>query len=462
MHDTDEQAGMGLTEGLSVFAANCAEVPAKAMETARTGIINAIGLMIAARTDPAVVAANQTIGHMDTSSSGGSSVLLSSSHLARSTDAAFVNGTAVHAFAMDDVIWGCHPSAVLLPAILAEAERIKASGADVMRAWVVGYEVLGELVSRERDSLHSTGWHPTGLLGAIAATAALCNLLKIPAETARRAIGIAASFTGGASVNFGTQTKALHAGRAASAGVLAVQLAEAGITATPRALEADNGFLKMISPHGNVDIASGFNPGNRPWRILEDGICIKQYPLCYSIHRLVDAAASLSESGGLRLSDIREIDVWLGGKQAALAHHESPQDALQAKYSVEFAVASGLVSQTAGFSQLTSDHIQSEAMQSLMKATRRHLMDEQSEEDPLFAPYDKIRLSMADGAIVESAEVHYPRGHAKNPLTEDMQRRQFMESVASGIADPDGLYEALWDLEDMPDISRLPQLCNPA
>ncbi|MFA7668353.1 MAG: MmgE/PrpD family protein [Burkholderiaceae bacterium] len=457
-----QQSGPGLTEGLATFAASCTHVPAKASDVAKTGIVNAIGLMLAARTDPAVVVTNQTIGHTEASPTGGASVLLSSAHLARPTDAAFVNGTAVHAFAMDDVIWGCHPSAVLLPAILAEAERIQASGADVLRAWVVGYEVLGEMVAREPDSLHSTGWHPTGLLGAIAAAAAVSNLLKTPAETARRAIAIAASFTGGASVNFGTQTKALHAGRAASAGVLAVQLAQAGLTATPRALEADNGFLKMISPEGNVDITSGFNPDTPPWHILKHGICIKQYPLCYTLHRLVDAAASLVDLHSIQPQQVKEIDVWLGTKQATLAHHTSPQDALQAKYSVEFSVASGLVSQTAGLAQLTPEYIRSEAMQSLMKVTRRHLMSEQSEEDPLFAPYDKIRLLMADGTVVESEEVRYPRGHAKNPLTEDMQRRQFMESVTGVIADPEALYHALSNMEDIADISRLRQLCNAA
>ena len=82
---------------------------------------------------------------------------------ASAADAAWINGTAAHALDFDDVALRGHPSAVLVPAILAEGQALNAGGERMLAAWVIGYETWAELCGREADRLHIKGWHPTAI-----------------------------------------------------------------------------------------------------------------------------------------------------------------------------------------------------------------------------------------------------------------------------------------------------------
>ena len=140
---------------------------------------------------------------------------------------------------------------MLVPAILAEAEHLGSSGADMITAYVAGYEAWAELFRRDSGLLHQKGWHPTGLYGAVGAAAACAKLRKLDAEKSAIAIALGASQSAGLMSNFGTMTKPFHAGKAAHAGIMAARLAEAGFTANTDALEHPQGFLHAISPAGD-------------------------------------------------------------------------------------------------------------------------------------------------------------------------------------------------------------------
>src|SRR5690606_16566116 len=130
-------------------------------------------------------------------------------------DAAMLNGLAGHVLDYDDVALAGHPSVVLVPAILAEAQRLDLPGMEALRAYVVGYEVWAELARREPDAFHLGSWHPTAVLGIVAAPAAVAALNRLDAARARNALAIAASTAAGVIANFGTHMKPLQAGRAA-------------------------------------------------------------------------------------------------------------------------------------------------------------------------------------------------------------------------------------------------------
>src|SRR5690606_30906477 len=127
--------------------------------------------MIAGSVEPAAQVVARTV--LEGSERAGSSVFLSGRRAPPSL-AAWVNGTAAHALDYDDA--GGHRSAILVPAILAEAELLGASGADMITAYVAGFELWSELARREPGHLHERGWHPTGLYGALAAAAAASRL----------------------------------------------------------------------------------------------------------------------------------------------------------------------------------------------------------------------------------------------------------------------------------------------
>ena len=228
---------------------------------ARSAFIDLVGVMLAARDEPVV---GKLTAHT-ADAAGPCSLLLRKGMQRSASAAALVNGTAAHALDYDDVQFNAHPSTVLVPALLAAAERSAAPGERVLRAYVAGYEVWGELHRREPMPYHDKGWHPTSVLGTAAAAAAVAYLRGLDAATTQAALSLAGSFTGGVVANFGAMSKSIHAGRAASSAITAVDMAQEGITAGDDGL---GGMLAALSPSAAVDLAGAPVLG-RQWFFLD-------------------------------------------------------------------------------------------------------------------------------------------------------------------------------------------------
>src|SRR3954467_2731346 len=201
-----------LTAGLGRFVAGLRyeDIPAEALEVIAIGFTDCVGVMIAGSKEDAV-----RIGTATLSPAPGESTLHFGTTSAPALEAAMINAIAAHALDYDDVAQRGHPSAVLVPAILAEAQAVGASGKDMVTAYAAGYETWAELVRRDPDQHHEKGWHPTGIFGAIGAAAACASLRKLDPEKATHAIALGASQSAGVMANFGTMCKPFHAGRSA-------------------------------------------------------------------------------------------------------------------------------------------------------------------------------------------------------------------------------------------------------
>src|SRR5256886_2030913 len=241
---------MSLTQDLGHFVAGVSfeRLPPRAADVARTGFADCIATMIAGAGDPAPQLLRKALQQP-----GGDATLYFSGEKCPAPEAAWINGTAGHALDYDDVasLRG-HPSTVLVPAILAEGEELGASGADMLAAYVAGYETWAELAWRDPGHHHRKGWHPTGIFGPIGAAAACALLRRLDAERATHAMALAASQSSGIMANFGTMTKPFHAGRSAHSGLMSARLAELGFTPPPDALEHPQGVLSAVSPDGAV------------------------------------------------------------------------------------------------------------------------------------------------------------------------------------------------------------------
>src|SRR5580698_11120766 len=259
---------MALTQDLGQFVADLSpnHLPEEAVRVARMGFIDTVGTMMVGRKEASVRILTDVLAPGD-----GPATLTFGARRATAPEAAWINGTAAHALDYDDVSLRGHPSPVLVPAILAEAETLNSSGADMIVAYVAGYETWAELFRRDTGLLHKKGWHPTGLYGAVGAAAACASLRRLDPEKAAQAIALGASQSSGLMANFGTMTKPFHAGKAAHAGIMAARLAEAGFTASMDALEHPQGFLHAISPSGTEDRDSEAHPGEK-WAILTQGL----------------------------------------------------------------------------------------------------------------------------------------------------------------------------------------------
>lgn len=331
-------------------------------------------------------------------------------------DASLVGGAAAHALDYDDQSLSGHPSAVLVPAILAEGEARGATGRDLVRAYVAGYEVWAELLRRDAN-YHTKGWHPTSVYGSIAAAAAASVLNRLSADRASAALAIAASHAGGLAVNFGTMTKPYHAGMAARAGVVSARLAAAGMTATDDALENPRGFGNAFSP-ADPDRDSETRVGHESY-LLRQRLCIKKYPTCCFMHRSFDAAVRLLTGRGLRPEDIDGIDVTMGRGQTAVLVNERPRTGLEAKFSEQFAMAAAVILGRMGVEEVTDETVQRHDVQALFPKVRLHPVDEYDARDPAHSPSERVVIRLANGEVLDSGPIRTIAGHADDPLSAD-------------------------------------------
>jgi 2-methylcitrate dehydratase PrpD len=252
--------------------------------------------------------------------------------------AALINGAAGHALDFDDThtVMGGHPTAPLLPAVLALAEELGTSGADVLTAYVVGQEVQGRIGAVLGPEHYGKGWHQTSTVGVLGAAAACSWLLGLDAPSFGNALGIAASSASGLKANFGTMTKPLHAGQAAERGLLAAKLAARGFTANSDAIGAKQGFAEAAG-NGSLNM-DRYERYTARWLIADT--LFKYHAACYLTHAGIEATqrcldASLpNRSEGSPARNVKSVALTVNPSILNVCNIEHPTTGLEAKFSL--------------------------------------------------------------------------------------------------------------------------------
>jgi 2-methylcitrate dehydratase PrpD len=431
-----------------------ADLPDRCREAARIGIIDCIGVMIAGAAEQPVRIVSAMLA--TSTQNDGAPEIPSGRNLA-APDAALVNGVAAHVLDYDDVALAGHPSAVLVPAIFAEGWSLDASGTDALAAYVAGYELWAQVAALEPGHLHERGFHPTGVMGARATAAACARLRKLDPEKTAHAIAIAASLASGLVANFGTMTKSLHAGRTAQSGVLAARLADQGFTASLDVLEHQTGFLRAHSPSGTPDIENGKLDIGKNWRLADLGINVKRYPTCYATHRSIDAMLGLVGEHRLKPDDVREIRVHTGVMQKLMLRNNNPQTGLEAKFSMEFAMAAALIAGRVGLSELTDEFVSRPEVGATFAKVRCTTTEEIMPGDQPFAPADQVSVVLASGEVLKHAPIVHAKGSWQKPLTREELKDKFLDCVTRVLsrAKAIALFDQLWLLEGVYSIRSL-------
>lgn len=224
--------------------------------------------------------------------------------------AALVNGTMIHGFEMDDLHKESvvHLGSVAFPPALALGEYLgTCSGADLLCAVAVGYEV-GARVGSSIGSRHLLrGFHPTGTSGTFAAAAASAKILGLDTDLTLQALGIAGTQGAGLmAAQYSSMVKRMHAGRAAQSGVYAATLAQKGFTGIMNIIEADyGGFCQTMSDSYDLErITRGLG---QDWEAGK--VTFKPYPCCGSIHTALDGLTEIADEYGIELRDIKKVRV---------------------------------------------------------------------------------------------------------------------------------------------------------
>lgn len=258
-----------------------------------------------------------------------------------SASAALVNGASSHALDFDDVNLAMpgHPSVAILPALLALAEERGSSGADMLAAFVAGYELqcrVGRMIAPGHYDV--VGFHSTATVGSFGSAAACAHLLGLDAQRFVTALGIAGTQAAGLKSMFGTMCKPLHAGKAAYNGLLAAKLASRGFTSRTDVLECAQGFARTHSPDFHPERALEVPLGE--WYIRSN--LFKYHAACYMTHAPIEAARKLREQHGVTPDRVARIRLRLDEASDRICNIPKPRTGLEAKFSLRLTTAMGL------------------------------------------------------------------------------------------------------------------------
>ena len=272
-----------------------------------------------------------------------------------SINAALLNGTASHAIDYDDVSFSIpgHASAPVLSAVLALGEEINATGAQVLEAFIAGYEVSCRVGALVAPGHYMMGFHATSTVGAFGATAACGKLLGLTSEQLSHAFGIAATRAAGLKASFGTSCKPLQCGNAASTGVLAASLAKHGFDGPVDVLEHRLGFAATHSDRTNVDAALGNPALVRDFSELpsegsgQDGYHLlfnlfKFHAACYETHATIECALNISRQIGDKPGIVKSVRLLANRHCDDICNIQQPGTAFESKFSMRLAAAFGL------------------------------------------------------------------------------------------------------------------------
>ncbi|MBI1965808.1 MAG: MmgE/PrpD family protein [Betaproteobacteria bacterium] len=333
----------------------------------------------------------------------------------RAADAALVNGTAVHAFELDDYHQAkLHPGAAVIPAAVAMAEKLGASGERLVTAIAAGYEVMiRSSLALNPSAARLRGWHLTGVCGPFGAAAACASLMGLDEERTAWALGLAGTQGAGlwAFNADGTMSKRLHAGKAAHSGVLAAELAALGFTGPTQIYEFhDGGVLKAYSDASDPapltrDLGAVFHL---------DATSIKPYSCCGSTHSYVDAALELRRRLGtpwdakrpVRLGMAKVVDVQCG-------FDYQPGSALNAQMSLRYVVAAALMEGGALPPQFSDEKIADPVLAGL---AGRIVCEHDGKLDRLYPARFSAWVAAEDRGQWVRVDVPDPLGSTANPV----------------------------------------------
>jgi 2-methylcitrate dehydratase PrpD len=404
------------------------DVPAEVRAVAREHVLDTLGCGLAALGVGEAVA-GLTVA--DDAGAGASSAIGRADRLPAPA-AALANGMLCHGLDFDDTHEAsiAHVATVVVPAALAVAETVGATGAQTLAAIVAATETVTRIGMAAPEGFHRRGFHPTGVCGVFGATVAACRLRGMDGETTTRALGLAGSMASGIFEYLadGSPTKPFHAGWAAQAGVQAASLAAAGARGPATVLEGRYGLLNT---HVDVahDMAAQIADLGERWEAPL--VAIKPYPACHWIHAAVDAA--VEAAGDLAPDAIERIvvripEVGVPIVLEPLTQKRAPVTAYDAKFSLPWCVAARLVHGRLDVRSFLGD-IADPAVLAL--AARVEYEPWQGDFASVFAGAARVDAGGTSRAVVNDA----PRGAPGNPMTHDDVVAKFTANASLSLPD---------------------------
>lgn len=421
------------------------DIPTEVVEHAKRAIRDYVGV--------AVYGAHHNVGekimtYVDRCM-GGDEATVIGRQTASPTGAALANGVFGHAIDYDDTFESIviHPTSPVFAATLAAGEVADADGKDLITAYTIGCEVAYRVGHSTYPNHYQNGWHSTGTVGSFGSTAAAAHLLDLSVDETINALGTVASASSSLKKNFGSMTKPLHAGHAAETGLRAALLAQEGFTADDEILEGKIGYGEVMTTDGSYDPSIITEGLGEEWAVLDLGF--KPHPSGVITHAAMDALRTLVVDYDLTVDSVESITVALDDAASEMLHHANPENALQAKFSIEFCLAAILRERRAGIHEFTDEYVtQPETRDAIAKIDRDF---EENLFDAHYASYGaRVTVETSDGKTLVEEVKHHP-GSPNNPVSKERLRSKFDECVLTVLdeSETETLAETIGSLEEV-------------
>jgi len=411
------------------------QIPENVLNRARLHILDGIGLAFASTVFPY---AGPTLAAVrDLSGPGGTSTIIGSDTRGTLRDAAMANGVLIHGLDYDDTHLQAivHPTAAVLPAVLAMGEGTSASGEEALLAYCLGMEAAVRIGAAVDGGFHHTGFHATSVISHFSAALVAGRMMGADATAHIAALGIAASTAGGVQVFLeeGAWTKRLHPGWGSAAGITAATLAKHRFKGPTRALEGRFGLFETHLHSHADDVKPEYLRDGVGQRWMMADTALKPYPVCHFIHGAADAAAEVFPEIGD--SEIKQVVIRLPQNTLKIVAEpiEQKQNAAteyEAKFSAPFVVAATLLKGRFGLPDLTDEAIADEKVQALASKCTC-----EADPDALFPEYFSggVKVVLSNGRTLEK---HVPinSGAGERMLNEEAVSAKFYENACMAIS----------------------------
>lgn len=438
---------LALSEHLADIA--FAKIPSEVIHLTKRHVLDCIGVAVAGGSStPGSIAAEVT--HQLDLTDG--ATVLATGRRASVTGAAWANGVAAHALDFDDTGFS-HPTACILPAVLAVAESRASSGEALLSAMTAGYEAFERIASTSRalePGLRAQGFHPTALYGCAAAAAAVGNLIGLNAQQMAVALGLSLTNAGGLNAQIGTWGKGVHAGNAARAGVMAAFVAARNFWAASDILEAEYGFYNAVFGRGAVDVGRVLEKGTAEWSLQNPGLNIKPYPACGRTLRAIDASLRLRQ---LHVTDpalISSVTVETFPDYIHTLPYCAPTFGFHGKFSLDYCIAVSLFDGRVGLESFSDESARRPALRNLLERVTVVVRDDWSADRRRENP---VTITLNDGSQ-HTEMVNAPRGSVANPMTDDELGEKFAYCCAvAGVSTADQARDAIMRLDQLASVA---------
>lgn len=438
----------GVTDTLARFVAEtaAADVPEAARHAAKRALLNFFAVALAGcRTEP-VDLALATLGQF---SGGTPATVIGRPEKIDALSAAFLNAAGANVFDYCDTHLATviHPTAPLAPALLALAELRKVGGADLLTAFVLGFEIECRVGAAVSPGHYPRGWHITSTCGGFGAAAGVGRLLGLSPRALVWALGTAATQSAGLCECLGWPAKSVSVGNAARSGLLSALLAEKGFSGPAEPIAGARGWLAaMGEPPNWAALTDGLG---RTWEVTVNSL--KPYPSGFVIHPLLDLALDWRrDHPGATVER-----VLARGNPLLLQRTDRPEIATgrEAQVSLQHAVAAALVTGKAGLEQFTDACVADPAV----AAMRRRVSV--TAKPALSAIAAEMDIVTADGRT-HSLATHAARGSSANPQSDAEIERKLIDEAAAWRPGHDirPLIDAVWTLERCDDVASILKL----